>query len=89
MGLLDDIRSISLILIYYFPMLQIMEHPMNVLYVDLLQANMNLMNVLRGSSNKQNIDAVTAVNSAQVTSLWLILQNCANKLIDSSTGETP
>ena len=66
-----------------------MEHPMNVLYVDLLQANMKLMTVLRGSSNKQNIDAMAAVNSAQVTSLWLALQNCANKLIDSSTGETP
>jgi hypothetical protein len=64
-----------------------MEHPMNVLYADLLQANMNLMNVLRASSNKEDIDAMAAVNSAQVTSLWLSLQNCANKLIDSSSGE--
>lgn len=63
----------------------IMEHPMNVLYVDLLQANMNLMNVLRDSSTKHKLDALATINSAQVTSLWLSLQNCTNRLIDSSS----
>lgn len=61
---------------------------MNVLYADLLQANMNLMNVLRDGSSKYKPQALAAINSSQVTSLWLSLQNCMNKLIDSSTGET-
>eukprot|EP00250_Pteridium_aquilinum_P003381 c13694_g1_i1 orf=235-4305(+) len=64
----------------------ILEHPMNVLYADLLQANMNLMNVLRDGSSKYKTEALAAINSAQVTSLWLSLQNCMNKLIDSSTA---
>ncbi|KAI5064715.1 hypothetical protein GOP47_0019410 [Adiantum capillus-veneris] len=63
-----------------------MEHPMNVLYADLLQANMNLMNVLRDGSIKYKPEDFAAINSAQVTALWLSLQNCTNKLIDSSTA---
>ncbi|KAH7314988.1 hypothetical protein KP509_21G029700 [Ceratopteris richardii] len=64
----------------------LMEHPMNILYTDLIQANMNLVNVLRDGSTKSEPVPFASINSAQVTSLWLSLQNCINKLIDSSTA---
>lgn len=63
----------------------IMEHPMNVLYAQLIQSNMKVMDLLRGSLGGDALQALAGVNSGQATMLWLNLQNCVNKLLDSST----
>ncbi|BBN13954.1 DNA-directed RNA polymerase I subunit RPA1 [Marchantia polymorpha subsp. ruderalis] len=57
---------------------QILEHPQNIFYSRVIQANISLTESSRGAKGDLNFSKATA--------LWLNLQNAVNALLDSTTA---
>ncbi|CAM6104025.1 unnamed protein product [Calypogeia fissa] len=63
---------------------KILEHPQNVFYTRVIQANISLTEASRG--RKLEDGSVMRLNFARATALWLNLQNSVNALLDSTTA---